>query len=377
MEHPDRAFRRRSVLAAAALISSRPGQARPDEEGFARTSSRIADARKTCDIPGAQICFLDSSEPPRNLALGLADRSTSRAITTATQFEAASLSKPVFACAVLLLCEQGRLSLETQLGELLPTQDLPDDQRFRKVTVQQILTHSSGIQPVPPKGRTSRLLFPPGTQFSYSPHAFDFLQRAVERVARQPLSQLVRSTVLVPLNMTESSFAWDLAEDTRAVGHAANNTRGQTINERVSRMNAEQRAAMDREYPLMNFPNAASSLITTASDYARFLAAAARPAPTGLFREPLAKQLLDPKISVAQGIHWGLAFGLLRSPRHGLGLWHWGDFGVFQNFAVHFPQTNRSLVSLTNGPRGQRFNRAVAKLLLGEDLECFRWLRTD
>jgi len=81
------------------------------------------------------------------------------------------------------------------------------------------------------------------------------------------------------------------------------------------------------------------------------------------------------KIAAGKGIDWGLAFGLVRSKRHGIGLWHWGDFGVFQNFAVHFPDENRALVSLTNGARGQRFNRAVVKLLLGEDLDCFKWLR--
>ena len=296
-------------------------------------------------------------------------------MTAATRFESASLSKPVFACAVLLLCEQGRLALETQLGELLPTRDLLEDQRFLKATVRQILTHSSGIQPVPPKGRTSKLLFAPGTRFAYSPHGFDFLQRAVERVAGQPISQLVGYTVLQPLKMTESHFGWQMTEDTRAVGHDANNTRGITINERESRMSAEQRAAMDAEYPLMNFPNAASSLITTARDYARFLAAALRPAPTGLLRERFSQELREAKIAAGKGIDWGLAFGLVRSKRHGIGLWHWGDFGVFQNFAVHFPDENRSLVSLTNGARGQRFNRAVVKLLLGEDLDCFRWLR--
>ncbi|MBM3761018.1 MAG: hypothetical protein FJW36_12315 [Acidobacteria bacterium] len=83
------------------------------------------------------------------------------------------------------------------------------------------------------------------------------------------------------------------------------------------------------------------------------------------------------KIAAGKGIDWGLAFGLVRSKRHGIGLWHWGDFGVFQNFAVHFPDENRSLVSLTNGARGQRFNRAVVNLLLGEDLACFKWLRVQ
>lgn len=366
---------RRDALAATAVIGSCYAQSQETAASPSPTSEAILEALQSFDVPGAQICFLDPAKPPLHFAVGVADRSSGRALTSATRFEAASLSKPVFACTVLLLCEQRRLSLEAPLGDLLPAQDLPEDPRFRQVTVRQILTHSSGIQPVPPKGRTSKLMFAPGSRFAYSPHGFDFLQRAVERIARQPLSQLVGTSILEPLQMTESTFGWEKNETARAVGHAANNTRGLTINERVSRMTAEQRAALDAEYPLMNFPNAASSLITTARDYARFIAAAARPAPAGLLRAELAEELGKPGISAGQGVDWSLAFGLLRSKRHGLGLWHWGDFGVFQNFAVHFPAENRSLVSLTNGARGQRFNRAVAKLLLGEDLACFPWLR--
>lgn len=367
--------RRAVILTVAGNGGTYSARALAQEEIIAETSSAVTEALKTSDVPGAQVCLVDPAKGVSNFAAGVADKSVGRPITTATRFEAASLSKPVFACAVLRLCEQGRLSLDAQLGDLLPARDLPDDQRFLKVSVRQILTHSSGIQPVPPKGRSSRLLFAPGSRFAYSPHGFDFAQRAAERVTGQPISQLVASTVLAPLKMTKSEFRWEMTPDTRAVGYEANGVPGQTINERVGRMSAEQRAAMDAEYPLMNFPNAASSLITTASDYARFMVAVARRAPEGLLSERFSMELREAKIAAGKGIDWGLAFGLVRSKRHGLGLWHWGDFGVFQNFAVQFPDADRSLVSLTNGARGQRFNRAVVKLLMAEDLDCFKWLR--
>lgn len=363
------------ILNLAGFHGTFPARAFAGEEILANTPSAVAEALKGCDVPGAQICFVDSGKGASNFAAGVADKSSGRVITATTRFEAASLSKPVFACAILRLCEQGKLSLDAELGDLLPSRDLPEDQQFLKVSVSQILTHSSGIQPAPPKGRSSKLLFAPGSRFAYSPHGFDFLQRAAERATAQSISQLVASSVLTPLKMTNSIFGWEMVADTRAVGYEANGAPGQTINERVGRMSAEQRAAMDEQYPLMNFPNAASSLITTASDYCRFLAGVGRPAPDGLLSEGFSLQLRAAKISAGKGIAWGLAFGLVRGRRHGLGLWHWGDFGVFQNFAVHFPDAGRSLVSLTNGARGQRFNRAVVNLLMAEDLDCFRWLR--
>lgn len=367
--------RRAIMLTVAGMGGTHSALAQEQEEALPKTSSSLAAALKIHGVPGCQVCVVESPKPVWNFEAGFSEISGGRAMTVATRFEAASLSKPVFACAVLRLCEQGLLSMDAQLGELLPAKDLPDDRRFLKVNVRQILTHSSGIQPVPAKGRASKLLFTPGSRFAYSPHAFDFVQRAAERVASQPLSQVVASTVLKPLKMTNSVFDWEMIPNMRAVGYEANDGPGQTINDRVGRMSADQRAAMDSEYPLMNFPNAASSLITTASDYARFLVAVSRPAPEGPLSERFSKELREAKISAGKGIDWGLAFGLVRSKLLGLGLWHWGDFGLFRNFAVHFLDADRSLVSLTNGARGQRFNRAAVKLLMAEDLDCFKWLR--
>lgn len=366
---------RRAVMLTVAGVGCTYASVQEHEEAFSKTSSSLTAALKTHGVPGCQVCVVEPAKATWNFAAGFAEISGRRTTTVATRFEAASLSKPVFACAVPRLCEQGLLSLDAQLGELLSAKDLPDDRRFLKVNVKQILTHSSGIQPVPAKGRASKLLFAPGSRFAYSPHGFDFLQRAAERVAARPTSLLVAGTILKPLKMTNSAFGWEMMPNTRAVGYEANGAPGQTINERVARMSAEQRAAMDAEYPLMNFSNAASSLVTTASDYARFLAVVSRPAPEGLLSEQFSKELREPKTAAGKGIDWGLAFGLVRSKRLGLGLWHWGDFGVFQNFAVHFLDVDRSLVILTNGAHGQRFNRAAVKLLMAEDLDCFKWFR--
>jgi len=128
-------------------------------------------------------------------------------------------------------------------------------------------------------------------------------------------------------------------------------------------MTAEKRAALRAQYPLMNFPNAASCLTTTAEDYARFLLGMSD------------KEILVPRVPAGQGLQWGLGFGLIENRTRGTGLWHWGDFGVFQNFAVVFPATGEAVVSLTNGARGQRFNRQISRALLGEELACFSWLR--
>jgi CubicO group peptidase (beta-lactamase class C family) len=369
---------RRDVICrvAGASLSLLGSGLAQDREPAGAAAAACKGLLKKHDVPGAAIAFAERGEIRWIVAKGLADKGSGRPMGADARFEAASLSKPAFACAVLRLCEQGKLSLDAELSGILREEDLPSDVGFRRVTVRQILTHTSGIQADPPKGRAAKLLFPPGSRFAYSPHAFDYLQRAAESVTSRPLKTIMEDLVLSPVGMTHSAFDWDTSVvDSRAVGHDAKGKPGQTINERVWRMPLEKRQALHAQYPLMNFPNAASSLITTASDYAHFLLATTRPHPVGLLSEETRKAIMAPETDAGKGVNWGLVFGLISSPTRGLGLWHWGDFGIFQNFAAVFPEADIAVVSLTNGTRGQRFNKDIARLLLNEEPTCFAWLR--
>lgn len=320
-------------------------------------------------VPGASIALIEHAEVSALLGTGVASKAERRAMTGETPFEAASLSKPVVACAALAVFDQRRLNPDTRVGEVLKDDDLPSGRVFRDVTIRQILCHTSGIPPDPPKGRSLNPMFPPGSRFAYSPHAFDYLQRALEGLTGESLPALIERVMFKPAGMAHSAFDWtEKFAAARAIGYESNGQPGQTINERVWRASSERRAAMKAQYPLMNFPNAASSLITTAADYARFLLFAGSPRTFGA-------DLTSRCVSAGPGVEWGLAFGIVESRSHGKGLWQWGDFGIFQHIAAVFPQTGAGLVSLTNGTGGQRFNRDVARMFFSEDLACFRWLR--
>jgi CubicO group peptidase (beta-lactamase class C family) len=79
---------------------------------------------KAHDVPGAAVAFAERGSVSWVVGQGVAERSTGRAVTAETPFEAASLSKPAFACAVLRLCSLGALSLEAEVGDLLGDEDL-------------------------------------------------------------------------------------------------------------------------------------------------------------------------------------------------------------------------------------------------------------
>ena len=102
--------------------------------------------------------------------------------------------------------------------------------------------------------RRLTLQFDPGTAYGYSGEGFVFLQKVLEHVTGRSLEQLARREVFQPLGMTRSSFVWQK----RFAGHAAY-AKDWLWN--VAPVNRYVEA------------NAAASLLTTATDYARFVAA--------------------------------------------------------------------------------------------------------
>jgi CubicO group peptidase (beta-lactamase class C family) len=185
-------------------------------------------------------------------AFGTRDDSAHTPVDTATVFEAASLSKPVFAYLVLRLADRGELDLDRPLADMMEYSRLPHDERARRITARMVLSHSTGL----PNwgGEQLTLQFEPGTAYGYSGEGFLYLQKAVERATGLSLEALARREVFAPLGMTRSSYIWQ---------------------ERFEGDAAYAKDWLWRVAPIDRWaePNAAYTLLTTAPDYARFVAA--------------------------------------------------------------------------------------------------------
>ncbi|MEU5258296.1 serine hydrolase domain-containing protein [Amycolatopsis sp. NPDC021455] len=155
-------------------------------------------------------------------ASGYAHRAHDVANTLDTRFAIASGTKGLTALVVVGLVAEGRLKLETTAREVLGD-DLPliDD----RVTVQHLLTHTSGIgdyydeeadpPPTPSLATSADYLAalggfpqrtPPGTEFRYNNGAFVVLGLIAERVAGIPFTDLVRTRVTEPAGMPDTAF---------------------------------------------------------------------------------------------------------------------------------------------------------------------------
>ncbi|MFO7589051.1 MAG: serine hydrolase [Gemmatimonadota bacterium] len=313
------------------------------------------------DVPGLQLAYVESGRVAATAAFGTADAESGRPVTDRTIFEAASLSKPVFAYAVLRMAERGEWDLDRPLWEILEYERLAHDERAGELTTRMVLTHVTGL---PNWGGTPlEFVADPGERWGYSGEGFVYLQKSVEARTGLTLEQIARREVFEPLGMSESHYVWIEAFDTlAAIPH-------DELGDPASRRKPETGSA-------------AGSLHTTASDYARFVVAIL--GGEGL-DSAMHAAMLEPgsdvtgsewgdDAEVKSHIFWGLGLGL-QEGRRGRSFWHWGDQGgTARCFVVAYPDEGDALVYFTNSANGLAIGPALLELAFDDDHWPLRWL---
>jgi len=296
------------------------------------------------------------------------DLSTGAPVEPDTIFEAASLSKPVFAYAVLQLADAGILSLDTPLSTYAPDY-VSNDPRAASITVRNVLAHTTGL---PNLGwwklAPLKTHFQPGEHFSYSGEGFVWLQRAVEKVTGENLNSLMTRLVFDPLEMHHSSYVWrPQFDENYAIPYDA--TFFDATSPSIKRKPTK--------------PNVAFSLHTTAQDYARFLKAVLsgarlKPATAKLWLEPMVRlnqrciECIDANMSGSdQHVAWGLGWGL--EPDQGT-FFHWGDNGEFKAFVAGSVTKHAAVVVFANGSNGMAVMPDIVHKFAPGDHPAFKWL---
>ena len=156
-------------------------------------------------------------------------------VTAHTRFQAASVSKMVFAAAVLRLAAEGRLSLEDDIGRYLGELPLHNAEgRPARATVRQVLAHTAGFgvhgfygyghgEELPttaqivlgePPCNSPKVVqeYRPGEHWAYSGGGFMLLQNCVENISGLPFADFMERAVLSPLEMGDSTYRQDVTE---------------------------------------------------------------------------------------------------------------------------------------------------------------------
>ncbi len=173
-----------------------------------RLTADIPHLMERARVPGLSIAVVRDAAINWQRGFGVKRADKTAPVEADTVFQAASLSKPVFAYAVLKLAEQGKLDLDTSLTIYLPDPYVPDDPLLDRITARHVLSHTTGWPNWRTEGQPLRRERAPGEVFGYSGEGYNYLQRVIECLVGQPLDAYMTKTLLDPLGMTHSSYAW-------------------------------------------------------------------------------------------------------------------------------------------------------------------------
>jgi D-alanyl-D-alanine carboxypeptidase len=168
-------------------------------------------------VPSASLAIVRDGEIAYTKGYGRARLEPAEAAEPRMRYSVGSISKQFTAAAVLLLEQQGKLSIEDSVSKYLP-----ELTRANEVTIRMLLSHTSGYQDywpedylMPPmlEATTSQRIldvwgkkaldFDPGTKWQYSNTNFVIAGRIVEMVSGEPLMQFLEEHVFHPLTMKE------------------------------------------------------------------------------------------------------------------------------------------------------------------------------
>lgn len=319
----------------------------------------LRDAR----LPGASLALIDAGKVLWEGQFGVKDAGTGEPVRRETVFAACSNTKPVFAYAVVKLCEKGAMDLDTPLTKYTSRRFVDGDPRLDLITARHVLNHTTGFPNWREPGKPLPIQFTPGTRRQYSGEGFRYLQAVVEEVTRQPFVEFMRVNLLEPFGMTSSRIVWDDAAYTRRVARRHDKD-GKPIIEPPRTQTAEEKAEGLATY------GAAAMLHTTPRDYAKFLIEIVDPKPADAFRltERSRQDYLRPQFKrdeiTSSGLGWVIGqLGAVTAFNHAGSASGW--------YCESYASAGRraGIVVMTNGDNYQPFRE---KLKL--DLEFFTQL---
>jgi len=301
--------------------------------------------------PGASVALVQGAEVVWSGHYGVREAATPEPVTEGTVFEAASMSKPVFAYAAMKLVEEGRLDLDTPLVEYLDEPYLPDEPLHLKITGRMVLNHTTGLpnwrEGSWRNGDPLHVEFEPGSRYGYSGEGIWYLQQVVEHIEGENLEPWIRRRLLEPLGMTDSSYIWQSRyEEASATGHTEEGE-------------PKSRPHYDRA-------NAAFSLYTTAVDYGRFLGEAltADGSRRHSLRRETVEAMLTPAVAMPEGGWQGLGWRIGESASRVRYGFHSGTNGSgFRCYSRFYPATGCGFVVMTNGLGGGGVCEGIAQLV--------------
>ncbi|HEX3134959.1 MAG TPA: serine hydrolase domain-containing protein [Planctomycetota bacterium] len=266
------------AVALALGLSACATAVRPQPPATATITSAVQAFVERNEIAGAVTLVADVDGVRHLGATGFANTESKQVMGTDALFWIASMTKPITATAILMLQDQGKLSVDDPVAKYLPefAKILTADGAPSQITLKHLLTHSSGLAESTQEERdaaksladlipgfTSRpLQFAPGSRWAYCQSGINTLGRIIEVVSGEAYPTFLQQRLFTPLGMVDTTFYPDPPQVARLA--TTYKREGETLTP----------AKLPRDFDPANighYPAPNGGLFSTASDYGRFL----------------------------------------------------------------------------------------------------------
>lgn len=331
----------------------------------------ISDRMEFYKVPGVSIAVINNHEIEWAKGYGVIEAKTKKPVTTETLFQAASISKPIAAAAALHMVEQGLINLEENVNNKLTSWKVPENKftSKKKVNLRGLLSHSAGVTvhgfrgyaqgesvptlievlngKKPANSRPIRVNTAPDKKFRYSGGGYTIMQQLLIDLKSKPFPEIMRETVLNPLDMSHSTYEQPLPENKNNLAATAHRGNGKPIQGKW------------HTYPEM----AAAGLWTTPSDLARF-AIEVMMSGLGKSNQVLSREMTK-RMLTAQ--HGSVGLGLfLGGKDQDFNFSHSGGNEGFRCHLFAYPEKGKGAVIMTNSDNGFMLYSEILRSIAAE-----------
>ncbi len=326
------------------------GQLFHSEIPISSIDSFVRSQQSLYDIPAVSLALIKDGSIVYAQNYGVKNSKTLELVTEKSIFEAASITKPVFAYTVCRLVQKGLIDLDTPMHDRFPfpEDDIQKYPCYKNMTPRHVLTHTSGLN-----NWGVELIHCPGEKFGYSGQGFEFLTKALAQSFTEEMDRKImkylNEEVLTPFNMNASFFIESDTLKARCVdGHLEGKPQAQIFPES---------------------PEMAYGMHSNAEDIAKFaIALLNRSGLTDEMSEDfftIHSLLSQEQKEFDSSYHQGYGLGIyLRDSPYGTVFGHSGSNYDFKCLFEVYDQLKMGYVIMTNSDTGDLLNNQMAKFLV-------------
>lgn len=272
-----------SCCSPLVLCAKEPAQALPvvqaaetglDAATLAKIHDRMEAYVKDHEIAGAVTLVGHQGKIVHLDAVGEADIAAQRPLKTDAMFSVASMTKPITGAALMILVDEGKVSLDDPVAKYLPEFNdaklASGEKPSRPITLRDVVTHTSGVigdqgtmgslRETAQKLAARPMGFQPGEKFTYSP-GLSIAGAVIEEVSGQPYEKFLAERIFQPLGMTDTTFHPNVEQQARLA---------KLYQQTKDKSAMEPATSWINEVSSKRTPNPSGGLFSTAYDIALF-----------------------------------------------------------------------------------------------------------